>query len=1120
MSLILSWSVALAPLNYGFKAVAQTPPMDPVAALSKDLTELTTRAIYPDIPRRGRTGKPDAAELAEIQRRLSERLHTLNQKANAELRYIQDDSLELALVMELEQCYGAIQKFETLKLLSGVKIDPATWEQLYKIRVPISDLSHSKFIEASGGAGELRVMRTDLDRAVVSSMRTRMTGLNSDPAIEFRLNPNFLENAERQALLVTPGTEGVLWFGVHFAAHRLFDSDYSIKQLTPAAEPLAPVSPAWRGRFASLAVKEQETQLRIRRAQSGEQKRILLEATAGTQSNLSQQPGFWALDDDFFKALAVQLGKPEVTVNHEAVRKNEEMSFAFTLLRMADLWQPGEPAQEWRRLLFLAKRMSLRWLVLNNPELTAGLSPDGQDVISAMIDARADAFATLQSGALGDAYARAANINGESLRREARRIYAEGLSAMAVKLGFMENHNVNLSYLIGMEKSRLEALKVSPAVQLIIDGLAQQPAYENGYRFFVLNLATVLEYYTIPGQWPRTNPVSELMKVKDRIRFNGEGLRDLIPGAYVDALKANSGKRSKDVSDLFAIAQILRFDLFEKLQPEAQADVGGIYYAKRPTPKNLNLGERWFSSIRGQDFTPYREEIKKDVYTAAPLLGSNDLWQKLAHGRLHSSEEQKLIDQQLRSALQTSAKNLSTLEQSAQKLVSAQGDLSKVGEDIRTLVSRTSQLTFFLSQFAETAAYSQDIRRELLMPGYWEKEFERFSTWSNSYVNYMLGFVLVQLVGSRVQGVGKVMDSLGRFLAPVFGPNFSRVQPVIWGLIGVSTAQFAYKGWGPEAERAAILQNYFSCAAAGACVALYDDVHRQNQIRDSNQIQAVLQVALVGGIMGGFWLARKFMRSPFQGLGANAETLVARDMGTLNVEAGSVLTERTLADKLNQAVLRAKAHPDARVGAIAEAYAHQAHSRLHQMVWQESKRWYAFDQRFNPRLEQVGLSARSAKDQTSVLAALGRVESLHKDRAISYMRYLDLRGDLLAISSTMTPIWRAMEANKHVASFYTYVFDLSHGTVRAEIAGKLNYYNSQLNAQFTAAADDFLAQQFARPKIVNGSVEVSAESSAALRAASRLERLMERAAQEIHNNPQSAGQVMDNLLRLAARELK
>ncbi len=1136
LCLILGWSLALAPLQQiPARAAAAEPVETPAAEIQKDLRALTDRAVFPNIPRRGKTGAPSASEVADLQRRLSGRQQDLTRMLNTELKTYADDALEISAFLDLQMFYDSAQKLEALKLLVGHKIDPTTWDPFYKITVGLDDLAQSKFVETASTAGELRLVTNDNERNAHFPMRTRLTTSPlKKTVLEFRLNPDFLEMAEQQALVNEPNTRNAVRFGIHFTIHRLYDSQFTIGQFTPGPAALTPVSASWRQRFASLEIKDQEIQLRARKIESSRQKLALLTALSEYEIDLKDKPATWSLDTSFWNILGPLIKQPALTVNQEAVRQNESLSFASSVRRLVDAWQPRD-LSDWEHVLYLAKRLSLRWMILANPDFSGQLAPEGQHMIGLLLDARAKAFATEIMGWPKMRAALAAALQPDvDQRKTARKVLYEGLSKGSLKLRFFENQEVNLSYLIGMEKSSLDALKASSMIGATIEALGQQSNYKAGYQLYRLTLATVLEAYVLPIPFPKTNTIDELLKVKNKIRFNPEALRDSLPGVYIEALKANADQRAKDISDLLEIGRLLRFNVYEHLPEEPEADMGGVFYSKRPSPKNLKVGERWYSPMLGQNFGRYREEIKKDVFNSVPILGSTvhsgnpdkraqetwELWEYLAANHLSTEKEQNLIDRQLSVTLGSVRTNIASLDQSVQKMDSSKDDsLQSINEEIRTIVARTAQLTFLLNRFVETSAYSQEIRRELLMPGYWEKEFEQLSNWTNSYVNYLMAFFVFQILGSRFNAIGKITDRIATYLAPVFGANFSRLQPLIWGLVGVSTAGFAYKGWGSEATRAEILKNYFSCGATGVCVAMYQDVSRQVEIRDSNRMQAVIQVALIGAIIGGFRLLSRFVGNRLHGMGAQSEAVINRDLSTLGIEAGTPISNSLLREKLASAVQLAKSQSDGRLAAIGEAYANQAHARLHQMAWQEAKRWNSFDQRFGSRLQKLGLNLRDAKNQQSLSEALGRIEAMQKSGALTQAEYLELKGDLLSIASTMNPIWQTMEANKTLAGFYNYVFDISSGKLRAEISGTYSYYSSTLNRQFIAAADDFMALQYARPRLINGRIESNAQNSRLLNASTRLERLMAQAGLELEKNPQSTGQILENLVRLASREI-
>jgi hypothetical protein len=565
-------------------------------------------------------------------------------------------------------------------------------------------------------------------------------------------------------------------------------------------------------------------------------------------------------------------------------------------------------------------------------------------------------------------------------------------------------------------------------------------------------------------------------------------------------------RETTDLKGMIQLGEILHFDKLEEIPDKGQVN---------PQTIKLSKGLLGF----GSEMQAYFNEFKKDIINSAPILGASlddpsfepvtrtsslpslkTVWEVLADGLLNEQQASDMIEIELKKVPGRVDSLLVSLQHSWEKIEQGGDDsLRNVNEEMRVLVTRATQLSFFLSSFAGFNELNDEIRAELLAPGFWENEWNGFKDWSDGVFTYLIGFMVLQLVGAKTMALGRITDQLSKALAPVFGPNFSRLNVALWALMGIPVGSAMVKGFGTEVYRQSILQRYFECGAGGPCVALYSDVAQQSEIARASRMEVVGQLGFLGAILLGFWGARwavsRFARTiPMQTL-----LQFKADLRTLGLTEKSEITRSTLEKGEAEAILRARSTlHDPVAQEMAITYAKQATFRIENSVWKEASRWISIDQRFAADFKRMGLGRREAKVQANINAVYDDLGAQYKAGQITLSQFQESRGALLAYYQAMASTWAKMEKDPVIKAFYERVFDFSTGVkVQAQIRGELKFLDKQIHDKFMK-------------EIENQYVKTATSF--------RYQSLLENMIKQTQANPRLARAQMENLRRLINRQ--
>lgn len=1052
-------------------------PLTKAGKISGEVSALLERAAYPNIPRRGASGMPSRSELAKVEqdmRELSKSILTLPSRVAA----ITDSAQEKIPFYEIQIFFEAASRLEGLKILMGEKVDFNSWDEKYRIDFPLKDLSQMHFVNGAGVFSDSFVRLPGHDDNLISARsKDVMIRIHLDlrqRMFSIRLLPSIIDDYERLVYLNRMNTKASLMFAGHFAAHRLVDSMTATHFLLRQSPETTPEIPTyWRDQFTSMKIAREESILTQKNKALKVLKPELLEILQDAYADLENQGTALVLDDPFIREIRTAI-KWEDGADPDMLKINydETNSWIEALTAMISLWNLDNVQNDTRNVVYEAKRLSLRWMILGTESWTKRMDPGSRAVVEAMLDQKAQTFTdAFMANPKLQPELKAMALWGQTRAREkVRREFQQKLVDASIKLRDFATNDINLAALMaahGADFKKLTESTGSPFLDIALETLRKAPDYQMGYFQYKLLLYNMLRPYQLPKDLPKKLTLKYLMDHESEIRFNQESLETSIPKKYADALEMESGRqmRKQDLYAMLEVARYLKFDKYEALEDSKT----------KATPETLGLS-KGFLGI-GSERNNYFNEFKKNIINNAPVLGaqvearnvdpytgiSDDptpslaVWEYLAAGHLNSQQAFDLVETEMRKIPARITNNLGALQTAFEK-VEAGNDhtLANVTEEMRVLVARTTQINFILSAFAGFNQLNDEIRAELLEPGFWGREWKSFNDWSNNVMNYMLGLMVFQFVGSKVKALADITTATASFLTPIFGPNFARMNNAVLAILGISASSALAHGFYIEPMRAAILKRYFECnpgeydGAGGACVALFSDYAKQSELGQASRNEFYTQVGLVGGIVLGFWAARKLWVQAKRVVPKATQMMLRADTRTLGLE-GKELTAEAISEGKIAGIKLARQQADPLIREIAEVYVRQAEARTQVLIHKEAARWVEVDEIFAPRLKELGISPRYAKNQAVVKHALDNVKADFKAGKITMSQFQTRRGTILEWFQEMEPTWRRIEANKKLLDpFFQKVWDVASKSNKAEVTGALEAYSPRVSAEFMA----------------------------------------------------------------------
>ena len=1102
-SLLLS-SLPAGVFIFSFNAYAESAPSpaaDHMSKLTDDIIGLIARASYPNIPRLGQSGTPSSVELGRIEKDLTQIHQNFVTSLSTRLARTDVEDDERQIAAEVSMFFVLAQKIEGLKILTGQPVNTAEWTELYGLDLPIAQMEQLNFIEAvstqsmtaaampASAVGDLLSNLTPNPSAEYTS---ELSAAGSAQAVlRLRLNPAFLQDMEQQALISRTSTKNTLLFAAHFTAHRLYDSQNATLALTGTSN-LPEVPAFWRDRFASFQTAHKTAAQTAAQMIYQTQKPEIMTLINQSLDRLDPRQDS-VLTSEFFATFL-----PRLQVDPDRIQADEKLSFQRALLALVNL-SPVRTLDQVQNTVLSAKRLSLRWMILANSAIHTQLPPDQLARVGQRIEEQSQRFAAalLAKTDLRNAIVRVLAGSTQARLRQRAQFDARMIEA-AKKIKSFLNDDIRLNYLMQAQSVRMRGLIPSALVKAVIDSLSQQADYEAAYLSYKKSLLTLLEAYTLPANLKDTK-LASLNRVRKQIRFNPSALSGKMEPNYLNALKAHADARDKDISDLLDLGSILRFDVYETL-PELKGEDGQPH--RKATAANLKIEDGLLGAMIGSELRSYQNEVRKDAFNNAPIL--SDTWEQLADESVAPSTKSATLDLSLQKTLSTVKQNFASLEEQIKKVdASADDSIASAGEELRAIVTRTSQISYLLSNFGGMAQYYQGVRDELLNPSRLEKEWEGFSNWSNNALIWLFAAWGAQTVLSNFSPAARIAGAIDKLLTYIVGPNFSYFTPMIWGLIAASSVgelyNYAWWGSGPfpsERARAQTLEDYFRCGSGAPCVALYQDFERQKAVADGNGGALLVTAAFIGSI----FVITRYGMPAFQWL-TNRRAIKGlpyfhADMNILGLATDRAIGQTELQEALQKTLLTARAQTDPRLAELSKIYAQQAYNRLNRRIWQEAVYWTKFDEAYLPILKKTGLSTRQWKDPQVWSQAMDRVERQFNTGHISFARYFEQKSALNSMYKTVHPTWVRMEKNPGVRAFYETVWGFSLDGSMISAQTNMQYFGKKVSDQFMASMNEQLNLTFGR---LTASGDIVAQP-----ASLTLDAAMKALLQDLQKNPAQA----------------
>lgn len=1056
---ILTYSLALSPVAIlPESAHAQQQPtsdenlVDRLIAMEVDLEGLIDRAQFPNVPRLSARGQPSLKEVQEIESRVTALTKEMRQGFMDRLRSISSPTLQFLAVQEIGQYYSIARKLESLKIIIGQKVDPSSYESRYGLEFNFEEISQLNFFGTLAFSSIHNVDIEDLVSPQSFPMRSELKTNGKRLSVRIGIDPSFLKDAEYQRFAVQMNMRSSLLFAAHYAAEGLYYAQaktayLSAKEDAQVAEP----SEYWRSRFASLQVAR-ENILRQRQNQLFAQQKPLLVAAVKERLNEVQKNGKgYVLDADFWQSYQRLLGVSPQEIDLEKDKAEETKAFFLAFTSFVRLWPMENFSANISSAIHFAKRLSMRFLVLNNPSFTSRLDAQQMQRLEMMLNTKIGEFT--QAIAEGDQFwakiRKISEITPQTVRNQERSRFRVQLTRMAETIQHFENREVNLQYLYESKRSEIQALSVSSLVGQVLGALEQTGNYYQGYRIYRQALLNLLQAYRYPVTDKLT--IQWLIDNQKKISFNPESLVESVPSAYIKALADDKAGRQKDLSDILALGRILKFDIYETLPlPTGPDAFGSASSYARPTLDNLKIHDgRVFAGERAA----YKEAIQKDILEAAPVLNLRNLYKALVSDKFSINGRDQLIAQNIEDTYKQAQDNLKTLgEQTTLIEQGPENSLANVGSTMRILVSRTSQMGLVLGSVSGFSSYFDEIRRELLLPGYWGDQWAKFNSWTNMANLALIVFFAANMMTRFSAVAGRVSDVVIYLLSPIFGPNLKYLGPAIWTLIGINFGSAVVRG-GVDHYRAGVLKDFYQCNASAPCLALYSDVLRQEEIRNASISEAVTLVAGFALIMGAFLIAAGVTARVASSLSQRMLRQLEADMQTLGIQRGGSLSPVALNNARGAVHSRLNSVSNPVAKELSSIYVEQAYSRLQSLILKESRKFAKFDRRVKGHTDKLGLSLGEAKNIETLAARHGQIEQAYKSGQITSAEYVDKTNSVFAVYSAYRPIWDRMSSNPNLSSFYEAIWNVNIPAGQARVM--VRALDQNLLKNFSAKMDEF-----------------------------------------------------------------
>lgn len=1118
---LLSVTLTTAPF-YGLQASAEpTVTMAAESALlDGDTNALNQRALFPLVPRSGATGLPTDAELGDIEKRVQGLRAAILRDLPQRLQNSTSDASAAQILKELSTYFGSAQRLETIKLVTGHKVTPETYDRDYAFDIPLTGFAQGLILRAISLNGRGHAALGGFTGADDSSIEklsflADLVGTGADQRLHLSLKPYFLKAAEESAWQFNPNTRNALIYTLQLIATRLFESQVVNDQLLRMPMNSIPsAAPALRERFSSFRVAHAFARNVVLRRMNQEWKpkafRLLLNAI---DRSYACGRGY-VIDANFFQTVYPLLGF-KVTTDQlapaQADEKEEslgEIAALFDLSDVASAMNAGD-------LIFNAKRIALRKLYFQNENLNAKMDAALKAKIAALIEqgARAASDQILADNpGLNEVLAQAYAQNQEPTYLVNQRAeFQKGLETIAQNVKTFENQNISIAYLLEAHAGELEPM-ASPFITPVVQSLQQASSYGAAYTQYKEVLLNYLLAFKIKAFAPKAQPsLEEIFAAAKGATLNSNVIAGDFPPEYLNTLITNHSAAETDLARLVRIGEILHFAAYEKLASGSPA-----------TPRTVDLTRSWFGWLtRSQptDYADYLKAMKNDLFKTAPILGAvipdskQQIWEFLADPTRSPQAKHEVVERQLHAvAAQIKTDLATTLRILAQVDGAADRDnlLEQAGPELQTLLLRASLIAYSLQSHPGLGDYYSEMRTQVVGPDFTGRRVKHVSDWANG----MATWLMIYFIAGKVARFAKAFAWTEKALSPLLGPSGSHFNLLLFaGVFGLGVAPAAKAWLRDEPRRLQTLQDFYNCGGGSACVAIYADVVRQEDILSTARSEVIWKAGEAVAVVLGFnyagkairWLQGRFLRV----IDARAQASI----NILGLHNGANLSQASVEEATRAALGKARALPNPIARAAGEALAMDAHNNLERAIWEQALKWKQFENVYVNEIQELNLGTlnRNWKDPMAVNEAASELVQRHRAGEVSSYEFTRLRQILGQMRGMTEPYYNKMSKDPMADAFMRRAWSSGSGISTARIEANLSYFKTHTGFYFEDELKPFIAAEGGSLKQRLGNMLPGAGRE------QNFDNLLQRMALMIERDPMHAAPAIQSLLRAYAR---
>lgn len=1170
LAYVLSLSIALGPLTAHAESDGTRGE-----EISRQLSDLLDRTAFPNIPRTGPSGVPSSTDLNSQQRQVDALKQSLQSSLLQKILATDDTGggndeasekrVQLALDdlnTPLENYFEAAGKVEALKILLGVPVDEKAWDKNYTLRVPADPIAQNRFLEAVGLHSDYAVYLPapgyDKEKVVEQTQTnfhfksTLELNAKNEWELVLRLDPEFAHRTERFKFMMRPELKSALQLAAHFSSETLYTSLGMTRTLLGHDPDTMPAVPAGGTRYLSQRLARETRINAIKREMYAFQKPMIYKTVVDTVEKVTQGGhGSILADENFWSEYARITGrtiKPSTPEELAQLRKDEFLAFARAEAALLNLVQLKDTYRTQEFFLERPKLLSLRSLLIASQK--EPLAENAQAALEELLANRAKVWADemANSTMIVGKVKKLKEIPLRTLLRAKRLDFQKRMEIAAASLKDFENQEINVAYLYASKKNQIEALEPGPLVSALMGQLDNAVSYEQAYNMVRKAINDYVGAFDFKGKKVEPATLAILLKIAPKVTFNpayvkvpakyvaalnppgSKGVIEKVVDSLPDFMRKNAkrwtpeapGARKKDLLDMLELARLMKFEVYETLN------------GKKATPDTLLMDSKGLSKTFQPERRAYLAEMERDVLNKSPLLGgqvfatdptpeyapTTALWHLLADAKRSAAEKYALVETQLRAIENQVYQNQRTLDPQIAKVDALPEratieDVGTLNGDLRLIVTHASQIRMGLQSLSSFGSFYDDMRRELSLPGVTARAWGQLTSFANSVGMFGLILAVAPALAGRSRIAQFAATQVTSVASVLFGPQMSRVLPVILASFGLDLAGAAYRGWYDEAIKTETLRKYFDCGSESQCIVLFSDVANQTEVMYMARREFLGQLAILAAIPLGlrafrFLSARRNMPS--------GETIrvLRQDLATLGLSETASLSESSIAEAMRRTIAKAQALPDVAARATAENYARQAYWRIENRLQHESLRWMGIFEESRPALRRYNLQNRDWTKEATFNETLGQLDDAYKHGQMLTSDYNDLRATLIGLYQKIQPALKSMEQSPLQQNLFERIWSRANSSSGIGLVTDYQFSRQQFQERMMARMDDYYGRGLRSFQIERAGLKYRFNWSRPdlYPAPSRFDQMLEKIAKEVQDAPELSERRMNELRRM------